>query len=88
MLVSMKRILDFAEANKIAIGAFNVVNLEGIRAALSAAEELHQPVIIQFAQSHDALSPIDILGPIMVMMAERQLCQYVYIWIMAKTWPL
>lgn len=71
MLISMKRILDYAEANGTAIGAFDVVNLEGIRAVIAAAEELHQPVIIQFAQAHHTISPVDILGPIMVMMAEK-----------------
>lgn len=71
MLISMKRILDYAEANGTAISAFDVANLEGIRAAIAAAEELHQPVIIQFAQAHHVISPVDILGPIMVMMAEK-----------------
>lgn len=71
MLVSMKRILEYAEANDQAIGAFNVSTLEGLMGTLEAAEELHQPVIIQFAQVHESIISVDVLGPIMVMMAEK-----------------
>lgn len=71
MLVSMSRILDLAEANKQAIGAFNVTTLEGLMGTLEAAEELKQPVIVQFAQVHEDIIPLDVLGPIMVDMAEK-----------------
>ena len=40
-------------------------------AVLEAAEELKVPVIIQHAQSHEEVIPIDVIGPIMVDMAER-----------------
>lgn len=71
MLVSMSRILDLAEANKQAIGAFNVTTLEGLMGTLEAAEKLKQPVIVQFAQVHEDIIPLDVLGPIMVDMAEK-----------------
>lgn len=71
MLVSMRRILDLAEANKQAIGAFNVTTLEGLMGTLEAAEELKQPVIVQFAQVHELIIPLEIMGPIMVDMAEK-----------------
>lgn len=71
MLVTMKAVLDYAEANNQAIGAFNVCTLEGIQATLAAAEELHQPVIIQFAPGHEPYISLDVIGPIMVMMAEK-----------------
>lgn len=71
MLVSMKRILEYAEANQTAIGAFNVTTMEGIMATLEAAEELNQPVIIQFAQVHESIISLDVIGPVMVMMAEN-----------------
>ena len=48
MLVSMKAVLDLADAKKIAVGV-NITSLEGIQAVLRAAEELGQPVILQFA---------------------------------------
>ncbi len=47
MLVSTKEILSQAEAGEFAVGAFNVYNLEGVRAVVEAAEEECLPVIIQ-----------------------------------------
>jgi fructose-bisphosphate aldolase, class II len=46
-LVTMKEIMVPARANKYAIGAFEVWNLESVQAVISAAEELKQPVIMQ-----------------------------------------
>lgn len=72
MLVSLKTILDIAEAKKIAVGAFNVTGLEGLRAVIDAAESLDQPVIIQFANAaHKEYISLDVIGPIMVSMADR-----------------
>ncbi len=72
MLVSLKTILGIAEAKQIAVGAFNVTGLEGIRAVIEAAESLQQPVILQFANSaHNMYIPLDMIGPIMVEFAER-----------------
>lgn len=47
MLVSTKEILSRAEAGEFAVGAFNVYNLEGVRAVVEAAEIEYLPVIIQ-----------------------------------------
>lgn len=71
MLISMKAILELADAKKIAVGAFNITSLEGIQAVLGAAEELKQPVILQFAPVHEAIIPLSLIGPVMVMMAEK-----------------
>jgi fructose-bisphosphate aldolase class II len=71
MLVTMKAILELADAKNIAIGAFNITSLEGIQAVLGAAEELNQPVILQFAPVHESIIPLSVIGPIMVMMAEK-----------------
>ena len=71
MLVSLKSILDIAESRGIAIGAFNVTTLEGIRSIVEAAEELDQPVIMQFANSaHRELISLEMIGPIMMYFAE------------------
>lgn len=70
MLVSMKRVLEYAQAHEQAVGAFNVTTLEGLTGTLEAAEELHQPVIVQFAQVHEGLIPLKVLGPVMVLLAE------------------
>lgn len=71
MLVSMKAVLDLADAKKIAVGAFNITSLEGIQAVLGAAKELGQPVILQFAPVHESVIPLKVIGPVMVMMAEK-----------------
>lgn len=46
-------------------------NLEAMIAVISAAEELNVPVIIMHAQCHEEWAPLDIVGPIMKLMAER-----------------
>ncbi len=71
MLTTLREIMQAAEEKAIAIGAFNTPNLEGLQAVLGAAEELELPVIIQFAQCHEELTPLAVMGPIMVAMAEK-----------------
>lgn len=71
MLVTLHSILKLADAKKIAIGAFNMTSLEGVQAALGAAEDLGQPVILQFAPVHGSIIDFSVIGPILVMMAEK-----------------
>ncbi len=71
MLVTLKEILQVTEAKKCAVGSFNTPNLESIQAVIEAAEELDVPVILMHAQPHEKLVPLDVIGPIMVQMAER-----------------
>lgn len=47
MFVSTKDLLKNAQDKKYAIGAFNVYNLEGVKAVIQAAENLESPVILQ-----------------------------------------
>ena len=72
MLITLKNILKIAEAENIAIGAFNVTSLEGIRALFKAAEELNTPVIVQFAnEAHKQYISLSEIGPVMMQYAER-----------------
>lgn len=73
MLVSLKNILKIAEAKKCAVGSFNTPNFASIKAVISAAEELGQPVIIMHAQVHEemGLCRMDEIAPIMLFMADR-----------------
>lgn len=71
MLVTLKEIMKIAEEKSIAIGAFNTPNLESLRAVVGAAEELELPVILQFAECHEELIPLAVIGPIMVNMAKK-----------------
>ncbi|MDO4521601.1 MAG: class II fructose-bisphosphate aldolase [Eubacteriales bacterium] len=72
MIISLGAILEIAEARNIAIAAFNVTTLEGVEAVLAAAEELNQPVILQFANAaHSGFISMDVIGSVMVDMAEK-----------------
>lgn len=73
MLVTLKSILKIAEAKKCAIGSFNTPNLASLKAVISAAEELNQPVIIMHAQVHEemGLCKMEGMAPIMLFMADR-----------------
>lgn len=71
MLVTLKEILQIAEEKNIAVGAFNVVSLESLQANFQAAQELKVPLIIQFAQCHESLIPLELIGPIMIDFAKK-----------------
>lgn len=71
MLVTLKELVEQAKKGKYAIGAFNVPNLESLRAVIAAAEELNTPVIVAHAEVHENLIPLEVMGPIMVQMAKK-----------------
>lgn len=73
MLAKLCDVLALAQKQKIAIGAFNIVNFENIIAVLHAAEKLQQPVIIAFAQTHEENKVMDLstIGPVMMLMAKQ-----------------
>ena len=58
MLVSMKAVLDLADAKKIAVGAFNITSLEGIQAVLGAAESWDSRLSCSLRRS---MSPLSLL---------------------------
>ena len=82
MLVNMKEILEVAEKEGYAIPCINTPNEETVRAVIGAAEELNTPIIIDHAQVHDSLIPIERIGPVMLKYAKEQEFRFVYIWIM------
>ena len=49
-LVSLRTLLDAAQAGKYAVGAFNCNNMEIVQAIVAAAEEVRSPVILQASQ--------------------------------------
>ena len=53
MLVTLKEILSYAEANKCAIGAFHILSEDNLTAVLDAAQELNFPVIIMHSQENE-----------------------------------
>lgn len=71
MLVTLKEILDEAKEEKYGVGAFNTPNLEAVKAVIEAAEEINSPVILQHAEVHNDLIPIEEIGPVMLDYARR-----------------
>lgn len=71
MLVTLKELLEDAKEKKYAVGAFNTPNFETLRAVLSAAEEIHVPVIIAHAEVHESLIPLEVIGPVMLKLAKE-----------------
>jgi len=46
MLISGKKLLERAEVGRYAVGHFNFTNMETLQAIISAAEEMHSPIIV------------------------------------------
>lgn len=70
MLVNLKKILEIAEKEKYAIPCINTPNVETLRAVIGAAEELNTPIIIDHAEVHDKLIPLELIGPEMIKFAK------------------
>ena len=70
-LVTMKKLLENAEKNHKGVGAFSVGNLEMIKGAIQAAEELNTPIILQVAEVRMNYSPLAYIGPMMVQAARE-----------------
>ena len=71
MLVNLNEILALAEEKHCAVGAFNTPNLECVNAVIDAAERLQVPVIISHAELHEDVSPLEKIGPVMVLAAKN-----------------
>lgn len=71
MLVTLNEIMALAVERDCGIGAFNTPNLECLNAVLDAAEALNVPVIISYAELHEPVSPLAVIGPVMVEAAKR-----------------
>lgn len=70
-LVKMKELLERAQKNKIGCGAFSVGNMEMVRGAIQAAEELDTPIILQIAEVRLKHSPLHLMGPMMIQAAKE-----------------
>ena len=70
-LVKMKDLLRRAEEKNIGCGAFSVGNMEMVRGAIRAAEELDTPVILQIAEVRLKNSPLHLMVPMMVQAAKE-----------------
>ena len=71
MLTSFKEILQDAYRNHYGVGAFNCLSLENAIGAIQAAEELRSPIILQLAEVQFPYSPIELMAPIFIDLAEK-----------------
>ena len=70
-LVTMKELLERAKSNYRGIGAFSVGNMEMVKGAIKAAEELDTPIILQIAEVRLDHSPLHLMGPMMLEAARN-----------------
>ncbi len=68
---SMKQLIQDADSQNKAVGAFNVGNMEMLLGVVTAASELNTPVILQIAQSRLLHSPLYLMGPMMISAARN-----------------
>ena len=70
-LVNMKDLLNHAYDNHYAVGAFEIVNLDFLRAVIAAAEQARAPVILNIVEPHFDLFDVELLMPAVLKAAKR-----------------
>ncbi|MCL2363697.1 MAG: ketose-bisphosphate aldolase [Defluviitaleaceae bacterium] len=70
-LVSMKSILHHAQTEHYGVGAFNLLNMEAVKGAIAAAEELNSPIILQLAEVQLPHTPMHLMFPMMLQAARE-----------------
>ncbi len=70
-LVTMKKLLEQASKERRGVGAFSVGNMEMVKGAVQAAEEMNTPIILQIAEVRLPHSPLALMGPMMVQAAKE-----------------
>lgn len=70
-LVTMNKLLQQAKNEGRGVGAFSVGNMEMVKGAIQAAEELETPIILQIAEVRLKHSPLALMGPMMVQAAKE-----------------
>ena len=70
-LVTMKTLLERTKNEHRGIGAFSVGNMEMVKGAVQAAEELKISIILQIAEVRLKYSPLVLMGPMMIQAAKE-----------------
>ncbi len=70
-LVKMSTLLKKARDGGYAVGSFSVSNMEMVLGVLKAVEETKSPAILQIAEVRLNHSPLEIIGPLMVVAAKN-----------------
>jgi len=71
MLVDMGDMLRHARGNGYAVGAFDPISPDFLKAIIAGAENQHSPVILSLVESHDAYFDPELLMPAVRVAAER-----------------
>lgn len=71
MLVTGKELLEHADKNGYAVGAFNVNNMEIVQAIIEAAEETQSPVILQASQGGLKYAGVEYIAALGKLAAEN-----------------
>jgi len=78
MIIGLHEALAYADRHGIALAAVNTPFFEGLLGTIAAAEKSDGvPVILQHAQVHEGVMPIDDIGPAMVVLAKRSAAPFV-----------
>lgn len=70
-LVKMKTLLERADKENKAVGAFSVGNMEMVMGAVRAAQEADTPIILQIAEKRLLNSPLELMAPMMISAAKN-----------------
>ena len=70
-LITMSEILHDADLYKYGVGAYNLLNMEAVKGAVRACEELRSPLIMQLAEVQLEGSPMNYMIPMMVHAAKE-----------------
>ena len=70
-MVSMRDLLFHAYNNHYAVGAFEIVSLDFLRAVIEAAEKCRSPVILNVVEAHFAWFDVELLMAAVVRAAKR-----------------
>ena len=70
-LVTSKEMLKNAQAGRYAVGAFNVENMEMVKAVIGAAEELRAPVMLQTTPSTVKYGTVETFAAIVAAEAKK-----------------
>ena len=80
-LVTSKEMLKNAQAGRYAVGAFNVENMEMVKAVIGAAEELRAPVMLQTTPSTVKYGTVETFAAIVAAEAKKAsvpVCLHLY----------
>ena len=70
-LVTLKELVQRAEQQNKAVGAFSVGNMEMVMGAVAAAEDAGEPIILQIAEKRLKNSPLSLMAPMMIAAAKQ-----------------